>query len=821
MLPQQTSGETPIYTIARCLNELIINTNFSDALEKIVEWLPQSLTLGGCYIFKNHADEESKKVYTSILHWWEEGVYDKKRKDISHFRNIDTGLFPEITSAFIGRKTFQVSVDDDLTPQLRQIMTAAELNALLLTPVFSGEWLWGCIGFGNKYKPRTWKNAEIEMLQSLSAAIGVDVESRDLKTQLYQRNEVYETSLSTLNELLWEIDLRKNKIRIMGSASTIGGLKVGEYNMGPVEWMESHVHPEDKERVIRNYNEFLKKEHRAQDEDVYRSFSHDDEAYVWIRSRRTLIKDINGEAAIVVGTVTDITDSKMASIELERQREQLRHLINNIDDVYAIFDVKENQYEFVSDNVESFFGCSKQVFIEKGLFWKDIIHIEDSEGVRRQIEHVIQRKSKGEFFYRITTPAGENKMLLEKITVGSKNNGDADKVYIVITDYTTIENAEQSLIESERKFRFISDNISDFISIHSPDGLFIYASPSSMNLFGYEAAELLGRHVADFIHRKDKAFFLAEVSKTVINKIETQLTYRLKTKKGKYLWVESYCKPVLNAQNETSSIICSTRDVTERRNLMQDLKQALEKERELNELRSKFVSIASHQFRTPLTVIQSGVEIMEMYLEDLPAEKQEPFKRQFLKIQAEVARLQDLMSDVLLVGRADAGRTPFTPKEHDLMKFIHEIIENYNAPAFKGRQVVIEIVGEPKPVDIDQNLLGHALDNIISNGFRYSDKENIKLKVVFNNEKVSISVTDYGIGIPPQDMANLFQPFFRGGNTGDIEGTGLGLSIVKEYISKHNGELTVVSELNKQTTFTITLPIKQRNNGAKAKSIGN
>jgi PAS domain S-box-containing protein len=658
------------------------------------------------------------------------------------------------------------------------------------------------------------------MLQSLSAAIGVDVESRELKTQLYQRNEVYETSLSTLNELLWEIDLRKKKIRIMGSSSNIGGLRVGEYDLEPVEWMKSHVHPEDRDRVVKHFNEFLLKEHKAQDEDVYRSLANEGDEYVWIRSRRTLIRDINGEAAIVVGTTTDITDSKIAALELEKQREQLRHLINNIDDVYAIYDLKANRYEFVSDNVETFFGTSKQEFIEKGLFWRDIIHIEDTEGIRKQMEDVIHNKGRGEFFYRITTPTGESKMLLEKITVGSKDNEDPDKVYIVITDYTTIENAEQSLIESERKFRFISDNISDFISVHSIDGYFTYASPSAMNLFGYDAEELLGMNVVELIHAEDKGFFIAEVNKTVKDRTEAQVTYRLQNQKGKYIWVESYCKPILNAKRETSSIICSTRDVTERRNLMQELEQALEKERELNELRSKFVSTASHEFRTPLTVIQSGVEIMEMYLENLPEEKQKPFQRQFFKIQTEVARLQDLMNDVLLLGRADADRTPFQPQQHDLLSFINEIIENYNAPIFKGRQVTVQVFGEPVPVEFDEKLLGHALDNIISNGFRYSNEGNLELKAIFNNENVLISVTDYGIGIPQEDLANLFQPFYRAGNTGEIDGTGLGLSIVKEYIAKHNGQVSVESELNKQTTFTITLPLKQNTNGAEAKNIG-
>ncbi len=819
MISQHSTGaDTPIYTIARCLNELIVNSNLHDALEKIVEWLPLSLNIDRCYVFKNHITEDSTSL-TSIIHWYEEGVTDKKGKDLSYLTNINTAFFPEITEPLTTRRPFQVSTYDDLSPQLSQLMAATELKTLLLTPIFSAGDLWGFIGFGDKFNPRRWKNNEIEMLQSLSAAIGVDIESRELRAELYQRNEIYETSLSTLNELIWEIDLRKKKIKIMGSSSNIGGLKVGEYELEPVKWMERHIHPEDKVKVLNRFSDFLEKEHGAQDEDEYRALANDITNYVWIRSRRTLIRDINGEAAIVVGTTTDITESKLVAIELEKQREQLRYLINNIDDVYAIYDLNKKAYEYVSENVESFFGIRKEEFIQKGLLWKEIVHYEDVSSVERQVEEIIASKGRGEFFYRIITPGGDKKMLLQKISIGSQKESESDKAYIVITDYTTIENAEQSLIESERKFRFISDNVSDFISAHTVEGIFTYASPSALKLTGYTADELVNMNVFDLMHPDDRVMVTNELTRTVKERTEVQITYRFKNKKGRYIWLESYCKPTINDLKRVYSIICSTRDVTEKQALMHELEQSLEKERELNELRSKFISTASHEFRTPLTVIQSGVEIMEMYLQDLPKEKQLQFQKQFTKIQTEVERLQDLMSDVLLLGRADAKRTPFKPKESDLLKFITEIIENYNA-SIRDRRVVLEVKGRPKKLKFDQKLLGHALDNIISNGFRYSEKENLLLEASFNNETVSISVTDYGIGIPKEDLVNLFQPFYRASNTGEIGGTGLGLAIVKEYIDKHHGSISVESELGSHTTFTITLPLKLPYDGTEAKNIG-
>jgi PAS domain S-box-containing protein len=416
-------------------------------------------------------------------------------------------------------------------------------------------------------------------------------------------------------------------------------------------------------------------------------------------------------------------------------------------------------------------------------------------------------------------------MLLEKITVSKDKDGNPEKLYIVKTDYTHIENAEQSLIETERKFRFISENISDFISIHDPDWHFTYASPSIRNILGYEPEEILGLGGFDLVHPDDVRRTLDDaLQPIVLERKETQLRYRMKAKNGEYKWVETYSKPVIDYKGETSSIISSTRDVTdqvnaenllkssviEREQLLVELEQSLAKERELNELRSMFVSTASHQFRTPLTVIQSGVEIMEMYLEDLPGEKQQRFQRQFDKIQGEVERLQYLMSDILLLGRANAARTPFQPQTGDLIEFCKQIIEEkYNNRYPEDRKIYFSVSGNLQPVDFDPKLIGHAIENIISNAYKYSEEGNLGFDLFFTDTEVKIAISDPGIGIPEEELKNLFQPFYRATNTNEIEGTGLGLAIMKEFVDKHSGKIFVTSILNKGTTVNVILPIKQ------------
>jgi PAS domain S-box-containing protein len=919
--------------LAACFEQLIISSSIDAALENICNNIIQFGKVQVCAVVKT-------KTITTV-------------EEIKGFSTQNYQSFNQ--SSFVQQVLELYSIDNNSTvfythetanSQWFQLLQELSTESIILQTIYSNAQVWGVlIIVGNKVNLTSLET----QLPQLVHAIGAAIANKETQEQLYAYNEVYETTLATLNQLIWELDLRNNTMRIMGFAPRIGTYTQQTIQVNYKKQLLETVHIDDRERVIKSFDAFLLQPHKSIHEQVYRIISADANQYIWVETKQTLLCDADGKPAIIVGTTADINDTKQVAFELEKHKEQneflvqmlqesneklntilnsskeiiltidlqtgqienvndaikilgyspkewigqyytkwtlekrrkfhdllkhasesdtsvrsqqilfstkkgdeeipfefstsvfsfknkkyllcvlrdirerleyeknisqvtnqLTHLINNIDDVYAIYNLKEKKYEFVSDNIEGFFGCSKETFMQQGLFWQNIIHIEDATGIVKQMDEVIKNKSRGEFFYRITTPIGETKMLLEKITVAVDEDGEADRVYIVKSDYTHIENAEQSLIESERKFRFISENITDFISIIDNDGRFLYASPSAEKVIGYTPEELIGEGSIYIIHPNDVPSFIEDVlEKAVFEKKESQLRYRLLSKKGEYYWVETYFKPIIDAKNETTSIICSTRDVTEREQLMKDLELALEKERELNELRSQFVSTASHQFRTPLTVIQSGVELMEIYLENLPEEKQTRFKKQFHKIQDEVVRLQDLMNDILLLGRADAKRTPYKPERKNLVQFCQLLVESkYNNRFAENRQVIIEVKGNEQAVDFDPKLLDHALENILSNAYKYSEDGNITMTIQFEYDNVNIAISDKGIGIPENDLVNLFQPFYRAGNTTEIEGTGLGLSIVKEFIEKHGGQIFVVSELNKGTTVNVILPIK-------------
>lgn len=331
---------------------------------------------------------------------------------------------------------------------------------------------------------------------------------------------------------------------------------------------------------------------------------------------------------------------------------------------------------------------------------------------------------------------------------------------------------------------------------------------NSVEALGYKKKEWEGQNFKTWPLSKRKLFFLLLKHGSKSTAEATSQPVLLPTK-GDLLFVPFEFSTVLYTFKTKKYLLCVLRDISERERLMHELENALQKERSLNELRSSFISTASHQFRTPLTVIQSGIEIMNMYLEDFPGEKRKPFDKHFKRIETEVARLQDLMNDVLLLGRADAKRTPFHPQMMDLIEFCTNLIENkYNNRYPNDRKIILLVEGKKQLVEFDPKLLHHSLENILSNCYKYSTKGNIILKIKFDYELVNIDITDHGIGIPEKDLSNLFQPFYRASNSSDIQGTGLGLSIVKDFIDEHSGQIFVLSELDKGTTVTISLTLK-------------
>ena len=231
-----------------------------------------------------------------------------------------------------------------------------------------------------------------------------------------------------------------------------------------------------------------------------------------------------------------------------------------------------------------------------------------------------------------------------------------------------------------------------------------------------------------------------------------------------------------------------------------DLNEALEKERELNELKSRFVSMASHEFRTPLATIMSSLSLVTKYGELNEKDKQ---KKHISRIKSAINDLTDILNDFLSVSKLEEGKVLCVPEEFNIATYISEIILEIQPLAKEGQKVIYETVGKTN-VFLDKKLLKNILFNLISNAIKFAPEgKPVILKTEFLDTEISLIVQDFGIGISAEDQKHLFERFFRGRNATHIQGTGLGLNIVAKYAELMDGTIDFKSEEMKGTTFII------------------
>ncbi|MEH2064794.1 MAG: MHYT domain-containing protein [Nostoc sp.] len=415
--------------------------------------------------------------------------------------------------------------------------------------------------------------------------------------------------------------------------------------------------------------------------------------------------------------------------------------------------------------------------------------------------------------------------------------------------------------KSEERFRSLVQNVSNIIATLAANGQVTYVSPSISNILGCSPEDWMAENLAKLVHPDDQLVAENLFGYTLDNPaLDVTAEFRLHHADGSWRDFEVIVKNLLDDPN-VAGIVLTCRDITERKQAEADMRKALEKERELNELKSRFISMASHEFRTPLAVVSSSIGILEDYGHRLnPAQSQ----KQFQYVQKSINHITQLLDDVLMINRADLNGLEFKPAPLNIVQFCHNLVEEMQISA-PEHIINLSIIDERKSVSrswfyltlclalkmarhssqalcapalifnpyaplskdpllrykirqhqnrnnlqLDEKLLQRILSNLLTNAVKYSDPgSTIYFKLVWQSESIAFHIQDRGIGIPVEDQALLFESFHRAKNVGRIPGTGLGLAIVRKCVDIHGGEIKVDSHVGIGTTFTVTLPVKQ------------
>ncbi|MEQ8549467.1 MAG: PAS domain S-box protein [Cyclobacteriaceae bacterium] len=403
-----------------------------------------------------------------------------------------------------------------------------------------------------------------------------------------------------------------------------------------------------------------------------------------------------------------------------------------------------------------------------------------------------------------------------------------------------LKKAKERAEDSEIYLNSIIRNIGDPLFVKDDQSRIQLVNNAFCELFELKKEDILGQTLAENISPEEMEQFLS-IDKAVLETgkesiVEESLTVNdhetrtIFTRKNRYIdssgrklligtirdltELKKYRDQLEELVSErTSELEFRTEELrsanTELKQAESKIRKAYVKEKELGELKSRFVSTASHQFRTPLTVIQSNVELMEMYLDKLPPEIKQRFLKSFERITKESSRMTALMNDVLILGKLNSGALTTSPKWIDVAKVVQDMTTRLNEIERIPAKINLEIINKPHEVYLDESQFNHILNNVLGNAQKYSlDRGNVEFQVFFDQDQVSLMVKDQGIGMSEEDVRNIFQPFTRGHNTEGIQGTGLGMSIVHEYIDLNKGKIKVESQLNVGTTVEIIFNIE-------------
>ncbi len=367
----------------------------------------------------------------------------------------------------------------------------------------------------------------------------------------------------------------------------------------------------------------------------------------------------------------------------------------------------------------------------------------------------------------------------------------------------------KELEDSQKLYRIIARNFPDgTINVFDRNLNYVFVEGKQLYEYGVTSEKLVGTsylarlpdQIRDFMKEKLMDVFNGKGNST----FEVNLAERT------YL---INAVALNNSAGVAEQVLLVERDSTNQKKAERDIMEALEKEKQLNELKSRFVSMASHEFRTPLGAILSSTSLIEEYLHHKDATidfVREKADKHLKRIKSSIGNLTSILNDFLSLEKLEQGKVEPKPDFIDIVKFTYELIDELKPTMKKGQSIKYKHEGEKSNVFTDEQMLRNILLNLLSNARKYSGEDTmIEVCTEHAADKLTASVTDHGMGIPPEDQEHLFERFFRAKNAIHLQGTGLGLNIVKRYLDLMGGSITFKTKEGAGTTFTITLPINK------------
>lgn len=386
-----------------------------------------------------------------------------------------------------------------------------------------------------------------------------------------------------------------------------------------------------------------------------------------------------------------------------------------------------------------------------------------------------------------------------------------------------LSNVQEALVAQRQRYQELFDEMPDAYLVTDTQGIIQEANSAASTLFNISKSFLVGKFLENFVLEKDRIAFHIKLTHLGVGVAprrhrqfpewktqEWEINLRPHNKTTPII-VAVKMAAVRNQQGELVGLRWLLRDVSESKRIQAKLqwaedamREALVKERQLSELKSRLLTTTSHAFRTPLAAIHSSAELLEYYRHRWSDERQNTHLR---RIQKSVMHMTQLLDNVLVLSQDEISKLGFNPRTLNLAEFCQYILKELKQGDRCQHAIAFSYESEQTQVNFDAQLLRQILNNLFSNSLKYSTiGSTVNFSVKTTSDIAIFQIQDFGIGIPAADIEHIFEPFHRASNTDNIPGLGLGLSIVKKAVDLHGGEITVKSAIDAGTTVTVIVP---------------
>jgi PAS domain S-box-containing protein len=566
------------------------------------------------------------------------------------------------------------------------------------------------------------------------------------------------------------------------------------------------IHPDDVKRVVQ-----LRREQTSESPEIpltYR-FRHSEGHYIWIEVMRQPIRsEDTGEIREYIASARDVTTRKQAEDALKQNEQLLRIILDTLPVGVWTIDMEGNIL-FGNPAGQKIWAGTKFVGLEQYGTYK-AWWLDTGKPVQPEEWAAARAITKGETSLNeeleIEAFDGTRKYILNSALPIRNDQGDILGAITVSQDITERQQLAAELEQQRTFLRQVIDVSPSMIFVKDYNGHFVLVNPMVAKMYSTTVEALIGKTDADFNASVTEIDTFREADRRVILSGEPFFNEEpITNSAGETHWLQTTKVPIISADGKSKHVLGVSTDITARRRSEETLRQALEKEKELGDLKTRFVSMASHEFRTPLATIYAITETLMAYRHRLPDEQ---IEERLSRIQDQVGYLKAIMDDVLLLARMQARRVEFNPTKLNLDAVCHSVIDEFQSHSDESPRLLYSCDEELHEVTVDRKLMRQIISNLVSNAVKYSPRdETITVRLEHKHDSLILLVSDKGIGIPEADLKHLFQPFHRAANVGTISGTGLGMVIAKEAVDLHGGTIAVESTVGVGTTFTVSIPL--------------